>query len=268
MALTEAAQIAQRLFSKNAVRILALTIVCLTMLPCTAKMLEGKVEHAVTLPPTEASLRPGNRFHEGEAIAGSAFARNHWFRIPNWLAGNWHYDERTTVYQYDYATGRTTARPTKAVDIATRTFGHQMDPKGNVWQFDQTPYTVESEGDDAIAYTLRQHYLPIIVQGEDPSNAPTFTVKILANQLRVDKLTNEIKNSTMVESIQRFSLEKDGTVRLEYSEKIFDVNGHPDMLRNGYIIDKKVANFAPTDELQGKDLKTLFEDFFAKLSAR
>src|SRR5277367_3730685 len=164
MAFTEAASTVQKLFSRNAVSILGLTIFCLILLPsATAKMLEGKVEHSVTLPPTEASLRPGNRFREGTAIANSAFVRNHWFRIPNWLAGNWHYDERTTVYQFDYSTGRATNKPVKAVDIATRTFGHQMDPKGNVWQFDQTPYTVESEGEDAIAYTLRQEYIPMVV---------------------------------------------------------------------------------------------------------
>jgi hypothetical protein len=265
MALIEAARIVHRTFSKNAVRILGLTIICLILLPsATAKLLEGKIEHSVALPPTQPSLRPGNQFREGEAIANTAFVRNHWFRIPNWLAGNWHYDERTTTYQYDYATGRASNKPSLAVDIATRTFGHQMDAKGDVWQFDQTPYTVESEGDDAIAYTLRQEYIPMSPANEDPSNAPSFTVKILANQLRVDKLTNEIKNSTMVESIQRFTLQRDGNVRLEYSEKIFDVNGQPDMLRNGFIIDKKVSNFAPTDELQGKDMKALFEQFQAK----
>jgi hypothetical protein len=267
MALLEAAAKAlQNLLLKTAAGIFALTIICLFAIsPVPAKMLEGKVEHSVTLPPTEASLRPGNRFHEGAAIANSAFVRNHWFRIPNWLAGNWHYDERTTTYQFDYLTGHAATKPLKAVDIATRTFGHQMDAKGNVWQFDQTPYTVESESDDAVAYTLRQDYVPVGVQG-DPSNATKFTVRILANQLRVDKVTNEIKSSSMVESIQTFSLERDGNVRLEYSEKIFDVNGHPDMLRNGYIIDKKVSNFAHTDELQNKDLKELFQDFLVNSS--
>jgi hypothetical protein len=232
--------------------------------PVQAEMLEGKVEHSEKLPPTDEKLRPGSHFHETDAIAPSAFSRNHWFRIPNWLAGTWHYDLRTTDYQYSYSTGRSSGKINKAVDIATRTFGHQQDGEGNIWQFDQTPYTVESESDDAIAYTLRQEYLPVAGNAGDPSNDAKFTVRILANQLRVDKITNEIKNSTMVESLQTFVREKNGDILLQYSEKIFDANGNPDYLRNGYIVEKREADFAKTDQLAGQDLSKLFQDFLAK----
>jgi hypothetical protein len=246
---------------------LCLTIISLLALFAvsfaSARMLEGKIEHSESLPPAEASLRPGSRFEEGAAIANSAFTRNHWFRVPNWLAGSWHYDERTTLYEYDYSTRQTNHKRTKDVDIATRSFGQQMDPRGNIWQFDQTPYTVMSEGGDAFAYTLRTEYVPVELEGSDPTNSSKFTVRILANQLRVDKVTNTIKDSLVVESIQTFSPEPNGTLRLEYSEKVFDFYGHPHMLRNGFVIERKVANFTPVDLLQGQDLKRLFQEFLA-----
>ena len=35
------------------------------------------------------------------------------------------------------------------------------------------------------------------------------------------------------------------------------------LLRNGYIIEKRVADFAKTDQLAGQDLSKLFQDFLA-----
>jgi hypothetical protein len=223
-----------------------------------AKILEGGVMHSEELAPAETKLRPGAVFHLDAKLGAKAYERNTWFEIPKWMAGTWRYEFQTTTHVYNYQTTTDSRRAFTLRDSASRLFGHQVDSAGHVWQFDQTPYIVTSDGGDCIAYTLRKEVEPVQM------DANNLTLKFIAQQIRVNKRTGVIQSTNLIESLQTYSLGETKQVTLNFSEKIFDVDGKPKLLRDGYASELPVAKFAVTDNLDGHDLRALFEDFLRR----
>lgn len=64
------------------------------------RMLKGRVENSLRLPPVDRSFRAGSRLDLARLKALTP--DNHWERIPDWAAGTWKTETNSTFYSFDY----------------------------------------------------------------------------------------------------------------------------------------------------------------------
>jgi hypothetical protein len=239
--------------------VFACSTACSLALTGQAKLLEGGVQHSERLAPIESKLAPGELFDPRNLPAQPSGAVR-FFIIPSWLAGSWHKDSQTDFYRYNYLT--------KETDVTTRTeparsdgaWGTQIDADGNVWQYDATPF--QTTVDTGSEYVVQ------LVRSMEPveSNDTHFVRRSLDTQIRVDRMTNRIKAVESGEQLTTYTPEEAGLIKRESSAKVFDQQGLPTLLGKSFCYEKKIAQFAPQDSFQGKDMKALFAQFRQKSS--
>jgi hypothetical protein len=242
---------------------LAYIIACV---PAHGLMLQAQVEHSERLQPISNALAPGQVFDPRNLPAmPDSTAANHWYKVPKWLVGKWHKDNQTDYYRYDYTAKQTdtTTRVTEARGDGT--WGTQIDDQGQVWQYNPAPFVTTLDAGD-------QTVIQIVTTSEPIEDTDQYFVRrSVDTQLRVDKTTNVIKATESGEQITAYVAEEPGLIKRESSSKVFDRFGQPMVLGKSFSYEKRIADFAPQDNYQGKDLHAMFQEFIAaskKVSAR
>jgi hypothetical protein len=218
--------------------------------------LQGGVEHDVSLPSLPDTFQVGQKLDpvDFEKLTPD----NNWFPIPNWDAGNWHAETKTIEYMEDLDTGEHSSEQIVVPEAQDTLIGHQRDKSGQIWQFIEIPRWKKVGDPRGVAYlrAIREDVLQ-----SDPSQ---IVLKILNNQMIVDRKGDKILASRQVQQIGTYVPVEDGLVKLEASLKDFDQNGNAKHLQRASTLMKRTAPYQEVDTLNGLDLKQLFEEFMKR----
>jgi hypothetical protein len=228
--------------------------------PAHGLMLQAQVEHSERLQPVSNALAPGEVYDPRNLpTLPDSSAANHWYKVPRWLAGKWHKDSQTDYYRYDYTAKQTdtTTRVTEARGDGI--WGTQIDDQGQIWQFNPAPFVTTLDGGD-------QTVVQIVTISEPVEDTDQYFVRrSVDTQIKVDKASNVIKAVESGEQITAYVAEENGLIKRESSSKVFDRFGQPLVLGKSFSYEKRIADFAPQDNYQGKDLRAMFQEFLGNL---
>jgi len=219
------------------------------------KVLRAEINHSDIADPVESKLMPGQLFDVANLPPGSSGEANNWYKIPKWLAGTWHKDSQTNSYVYNYTTRQEDATPRTVVAKGNGIWGTQTDAQGEIWEFNPAPYvdTVDG-GADTIVQLIRSSE-PVEV------TADKFVKNTVDTQLRVDKETRRIKTVQTAEQISTYTIDSPGILKRETSSKVFGHDGKPLLLARSVAYENKVADYQPRDMINGKNVKSLFQEY-------
>lgn len=220
-----------------------------------SKVLKAEINHSEVADPVEAKLLPGQFFDAANLPPGATGDSNNWYKIPKWLAGTWHKDSQTNSYQFNYVTGQEDSTARTVTAKGNGVWGTQTDDQGEIWEFNPAPYvdTVDG-GTDTIVQLIRSSE-PLEASGA------RFVKNTLDTQLRVDKATGKIKTVQTAEQISTYTIDSPGVLKRETSSKIFGHDGKPLMLARSITYENKIAEYQPRDTINGKNLKSLFQQY-------
>jgi len=218
-----------------------------------AKLLMAKITHSEYLSPVEDNLAPGHTFDKNQYKTKPQ--RLNFYEIPDWLAGKWQYDSTVTTYVHDYLKNTTQEKPSSVMDRGTDYFGHVQDPKGHYWNGDFTPYIASSDlGSDTIYFLTREYY-PI----ENTENR--ITIRVISQNVRVDKHTQKIRETSETESLQTYTPQIGNLVRIDKSQKTFDLKGRAVNLVICYANMRKIGPYQPPNN---PNIFLLFNKFLSQ----
>jgi len=220
-----------------------------------ARVLTGSIEHSENMAPVEEDLRPGASFSPDEISKSLCIKRNHWYRIPSWLAGTWHQESSTVIKSYQYETNITDTNARQKSDRIDRKYGDLTDENGNVWSFDNCPFTVLGEFEGKKMYGIFKNYEPVA------SDRNSITFRSIQMSVTVDPRTERILVTSMKEAISSFTRTGENRCHSYASVKVFDMSGNPSHLYETVSEREKIAPFQPTPEVNGEALSPLFERF-------
>ena len=245
---------AEKYFSKHNVCSVASCV--FDSLASTSDIASGQVEHSERMPPVSPSLAPGEQLDRSALPSVKAgVSVNHWYKVPNWLAGRWHKDTQTDYYRYNYATHQT--------DVTTRVeeaksdgiWGTQIDDQGQIWQFDTAPFVTSVDAGDQTVLQIVKTSEPVEVSDSH------FVRRTVDTQVRIDKATNTISSVETGEQFSSYLPESEGLIKRESSSKVFDRFGQAVVLGKSFSYEQKTEAFVPQNFYQGQDLRPLFKQF-------
>lgn len=221
----------------------------------SGKVLRAEINHSDVADPVEAKLLPGQVFDIANLPPGATGDANNWYKIPKWLAGTWHKDSQTNSYQFNYLTRQEDNTPRTVIAKGNGIWGTQTDAQGEIWEFNPAPYvdTVDG-GTDTIVQLVRSNE-PI------EATSDRFVKNTVDTQLRVDKATGRIKTVQTAEQISTYTIDSPGVLKRETSSKVFGHDGKPIMLARSVAYENKIAEYQPRDTLNGKNLKSMFQEY-------
>jgi hypothetical protein len=216
------------------------------------RMLQGSVEHSVTLPPLPDNLRVGAIFDQG-LLAPHPDVR-HWYQIPPWLAGQWARDEETILSAYYYDSHQRVNEPQTIAAKETTEFGLQVDKLGDVWHCRIAAGGVADCG-SYYSIALVGSQQPVQVSDNEVVIRDEFT------ELHVNKETSVITLALQAESLTRFRPVKDGVVESKTSVKFFEEDGSPKSIQRNLAYEKRTSGFSELNSYKGHDLRAEFREF-------
>jgi len=223
--------------------------------PKTGYFLRGSVEHQESMPAVQDDLQPGKTYQE--ANVEQVIPADKWYRVPDWLAGDWHNDTRTNYYWQDLTTGDIDHSVKDIVSRGDETIGWQPDRDGNIWQYQSAPYSHRTEGEDTYVVHQIKSYEPVEMQENK------FVDRSVSVQINVKRRTGKILWVAQVEQLHIYTPMSPTEVRREDSSKVFDMNGQPLRLEKAYEIETQTTKFRPVNFYHGKNVKQLFADWLA-----
>jgi hypothetical protein len=172
----------------------------------THKLIQGQVSHDVRLPGLPDEYHAGKQFDQANLQALTP--DNVWMPIPEWYAGKWHSEFKTVEYGEDLRTGLTNSPHLTVKEAADTVHGHQKDKSGQIWEFLRIPRWQKAEGPLETSYlrALRED-----VMENDPSH---IVLKVLNNQMNVDKEKQMIISSNLVQQIGTYIPVEEGLMKL------------------------------------------------------
>jgi hypothetical protein len=219
------------------------------------RLLTGSIEHSENLAPVEADLRPGAQFSPDEISKSLCIKRNHWYRIPAWFAGTWHQDFSTVIRSFQYETNVTDSNAHQKRDKIDRKYGDQIDENGNVWSFDNCPFTVLGEFEGKKMYGIFKTFEPVA------SDRNSITFRAIQMHVTVDPVTERILVTSVNEALSSFTRTGENTCHSYASVKVFDMSGKPTHIYETVSEREKIAPFQATQEVNGEELAPLFQQF-------
>lgn len=210
------------------------------------------VEHSRSLAAIPESLQAGSFFNEKLLNEGND--RLLWYRIPKWLAGQWKRGMETTVFTQDYQSGYTDRNQRSFMSEQTADFGVQKDKMGDVWNCNLSSRGVSDRGLYR-SIALVQLKEPVVSNDKEVLFREVFTV------LQVQKDSNLIMDSSLVESLTRHRPRPDGSLDTVMSVKVYNAGGTPRQIQENIANDRLTAPFAVVDHYKGRDIKANFVEF-------
>jgi hypothetical protein len=233
---------------------LAIMIILFLGQPAHAQMvLHGRIEHSDSLPPVDASLRPGVAIDTTKLKALTP--NNLWYRIPAWAAGTWHFEKQTNYFHYTYQTNDKLYLQDTFMARSDETRGWQKDFQGQIWEYCYNNYITETERNDAWSYHLVKYFEPLDVSEQ------SMTLKFVSTGILVDKTYQIIRCSSQTEAIQVYTPCAPGLIKVQLSIKSFDEEGKPIRMAKGLCYQMRVAPFSPWNVYRGKNMRALFAEY-------
>ncbi|MBX9724289.1 MAG: hypothetical protein K2X81_22965 [Candidatus Obscuribacterales bacterium] len=216
-------------------------------------VLQGGVEHSEKLAPVEKSFRHGAKIIEEKPVNDES--GNHWYMLPGWAVGSWTSTKSTRTYARDLRSGQEQLSPETRVTKMAFSWGFQQDNEGHVWEFAKEPYvlTLDSPEHKVVKRILKRDFAV--------ANDSRIVLKMLTENIVVDKSSDRIKRTLQVENIQSCVPSAHECMSCTASYKIFDELGKPIEIGKELNTARRVAPFKSVDEYEGKNMRQLFADF-------
>ncbi len=154
---------------------------------------------------------------EGSVFSPESLPKEHttrnWQQIPSWLAGSWQREFETVSAPLPLLGAF------KFQSKRSRTWGHEVDSKGNIWHANDLPSVGKVESQAATTYMIVTSLEPI------ETSEKAVTMRCITTNISVDKVTGIIKRTFQQENVQTYS--PAGGDKLMCREKIrtFDQDG-------------------------------------------
>jgi hypothetical protein len=208
--------------------------------------LQGQIEHSEQLSPLDPSLRVGASFDETKLK--QLTPNNRWFKIPDWLAGTWYWKTNnvTTYSVHNYVTGL------KDFDIYTTTWYHdrkdggwgdQKDRTGQIWNCLSTPCFDQGYTDMVMSFGYMKDYDCL------ESSKEKVVIRFISTDIRVSRKTGKIISVDQEEQTQTYTPAGPNIRQVTISTKIFDQDGRPLKLIEGFTFNSRIKEFIPTSNL-------------------
>jgi len=210
------------------------------------------VEHSSSLSAIPDSLQAGSLFNDKLLNEGSD--KLIWYRIPKWLAGQWRRGMETTVFTQDYQSGYTDRNQRTFMSEQVADFGVQQDRSGGIWNCNLSSRGVSDRGSYR-SIALVQTKEPVVSTDKEVIFREVFTV------LNVQKQSNLITDSFMIESLTRHRPRPDGSLDTVMSVKIYNAGGTPRQVQENIAHERRVSPLVVVDNYKGRDIKANFIDF-------
>ena len=188
--------------------------------------LVATVSHNEYFPPLPESLRPGAIFNAENVDEPSASKEDLWYKVPNWISGEFSYGAMTIYLEKNLETGAET-NPNRTHPGIThgRQRGILMDKVGNIWQKAYGGSIVDPSDPNAErSYELKKYDDELFGFIVSPNK---YVENSAGVEFFVDRESGKIQNALRWERIRDFSLEPDGSISCELSEERFDLEGKP-----------------------------------------
>ncbi len=244
-------------------RLFVLVVCIITICPVnSAAPLQGKVEHAKSVPALPPSMCPGATLTEDAFDTTNAGANAKWFRMPDWLAGTWSRPaEAEVIYEENLVTGvkNPCGRQLGSQFVGNEVCGYQKDPTGKIWHCLLIPYKRAFVDDASQSRTIS------IV--ESARDLETSTAQVIIKRLSTRFEMNgadEIKKVVRCEEYTKYTPDGHGGVQTESSVKYFDEKGKPLLLQKTCSHLTRVSGFKKCDYWphdEEVDLRPLFREF-------
>lgn len=184
-------------------------------------LLEGQVEHSVSLPAVSSKWKKGAKF-DMRKLPNTGSHAVVWWRVPDWLAGSWKNAGKVKRLSVKDVEKGEISRGFSAVDVNypdTEVIGYQQDRDGSVWTCVPTPYVGRTEQTEQINVSIIHSVTPVAVSSKE------VVIKFLATTLGVDKKTGKVIHVSQRESLQTYRPIEQGRVLVQASMKFFDEDG-------------------------------------------
>jgi hypothetical protein len=133
-------------------------------------------------------------------------------------------------------------------------FGVQSDRAGDIWNCNLAASGVSDRGSyRSIAFVKVKE--PVRTTSEEVIFRELFTV------VNVQKESNLITDSSLVESLTRHRLLSDGNIETAMSVKVYNAGGLPRQLQENIASERLIQPWSPLDVYKGKNMKESFANF-------
>ncbi len=230
-------------------------VLCLCWLtPSWSTELKCTLEHKEVLP-EETEFLPGAPFLESQLPKiGGVF---NWYKVPDWLVGQWHREEEISVG------AQGAAHPKISKSRADMVYGHQTDEDGNIWAFYQQPYWQKIDSSPYIYYKLTKSFIPMWLENGH------FAIRTISDDVKLLKSTGKVEEIWRREEIHEIWRRKDDNkVSAVVSIRQFDLKGLPTLTAATHYDLTKTAPFREVAFwTEGEDLKASLEYWLSKHSS-
>lgn len=215
--------------------------------------LKGSIQHSTKVEPLDSSIQAGALVN---AVALKKLTPNNvWYKIPNWLAGNWKMTHTTTFFRKDLVSG------SESFDTSLRAFkldtsgGLQVDSKGGIWDLAGHGGTNLGTGDDYLNYQYIRTVDPISVTDKQ------VVLRYFGTMVYVNRSTNRIAIAEQVESLNTYTRVSDTVVKVVSSNKVFDRDGVEESLYKNLSYKSRASNFSPLNQVGSTNLRSMFCEY-------
>lgn len=171
-----------------------------------------------------------------------------WFMLPKWMAGSWTKKGDLTVSVTNLRTGKTDPANQWIDNVMTYSLGHQTDRNGNIWQADFIPSERDGESDGKGVKFLTT---AMRCEKTDPMSVVTRTHYLVSE---INESTGQITDTFQQESLNSYTLQPDGELVNNSSNRVFSYTGQP--IKGGQLVSRftKVAPYVPVARARNIDL--------------
>lgn len=219
----------------------------------TPVYLQGGVEHSEKLAPVEREFRHGAKVDMSKVKRETSV--NQWYRLPAWAVGKWASIQATRTYARDLKTNREELAPETKTTKMEFSWGFQKDKSGQVWEFAKEPYTLTVDNSQQVI--LKRILQREFLEADDSK----VTLKLLTENVVVNKFNNEVMRTIRAENIQTCVPSPNECMTCNASYKIFDEQGKAIELGKETNTARRIAPFKPINEYENKDMPGLFKEF-------
>jgi hypothetical protein len=210
------------------------------------------IEHSSRLAPIPDFLQAGSIFDSKLLEGGND--KLIWYRIPNWLAGQWQRTRETRVFSHDYASGYVDNSQSTFMSEQIADFGVQKDREGNIWNCNLKPKAVSDHG-SYFSVALMQAKEPVRSTNKEIIFREVYTV------LDVQKESKLITDSYLMESLTRHRPLPDGNLETNMSFEVYNAGGTPRSVQENVSQDQRKGPPDLIDNYKGRNLKAEFAEF-------
>lgn len=182
---------------------------------------------------------------------------NNWYRIPNWMAGEWLIEEQTQSYSHNLETGAESFESKLYMSRYQELWGELADKEGNIWKFERLP-------------ELSMVDLGEVIEAHDVKQVEVIEISKERVKLRyriqvshVDKKTQAVLSSNTVESVTEYIPLAKKVMKVQATLTKLNEKGQPVEISKRHWLASRTKSFEPIFVCQSRQLLPLFCEFLS-----